>query len=85
MDKKNIERLLKDAKGILIVTNNGCGIEGRGAHLLSLYTMLTSQLSENLSKEQLQHAFDMAFYSNIELLEELKNVVENAMKEMDKD
>lgn len=85
MNKKQIERLLKDTKNMILITDNGCGIEGMGICVLNLYTMLTSQLSENFSKEELQGAFDNAFKSPHELLETLKDMIDNIMNKMDKE
>ena len=83
-NNKDIQRLLKGAKNILVVTENGCGIEGRGAELLALYTMLTQQLNENIDKPTLEHAFKRAFLSSKELLDDLKDLLDKLKNEVDK-
>ena len=83
-NNKDIQKILKGAKNILIVTENGCGIEGRGTELLGLYTLLTQQLNENIDKPTLEHAFKRAFLSNKELLDDLKDLLDELKNEVDK-
>ena len=79
-ENKKIKRLLEGAEYVLIATDNGVGIEGEKSKIATGYTMLTNQLLNSFTKEQLEDCFNLAFMDEKELLntliEKLKKVVE---------
>lgn len=88
--KKELEQIIDDDT-IICISEKGFGIHGATPDLLTLYTLLTKEMLnlKGNDKEILQHAFEMAFMSNDELLElfkkEMLEFVENLkIKEEDK-
>lgn len=88
--KKELEEIIDD-ETIICISEKGFGIHGATPDLLTLYTLLTKEMIKlkGNTKEILQHAFEMAFMSNDELLElfkkEMLEFVENLkIKEEDK-
>lgn len=78
IERKNINKLLKNAEFALIATDNGTGIIGSEPLVLAGFTMLVSNLKDDIKKEVLQEKFDMAFMSN----EELMQILTDKMNEL---
>ena len=59
MKKENIEKLLKGAESVMIVTDNGLGIEGNLASTLRNLSLLISKLRETIPKDLLDYAIQL--------------------------
>lgn len=85
--KKEIDRLLNDAKGFLIVSNHGVGIQGSNIEIRAMLSLLCEKLLEgtHLTKEELIECVDNADADPIELLkrtlDELKEVLSDIKEE----
>ena len=85
--KKEIERLLDDAKGFLIVSNNGVGIKGSTIEIRAMLSLLCEKLlkATSLTKEELIECVDNADADPIELLkrtlDDLKEVLSDIKEE----
>lgn len=83
-ERKNINKLLKNAKSVLIATENGTGVVGEEPLVLANFTMLVSNLAEQVGKERLQDKFDMAFKSTDELMQILENKINELFGTLEK-
>lgn len=89
--EKNMDRLLKDTKSVLIATDNGIGIEGDLVHILGAYGMLTHQLLESgIDKDFLKHAFEVGMGDDTEdddkeKRKKAKMQLKEALRELSKD
>ncbi len=82
LSKENLEKLLKDSKGTLISTDNGCAIEGNLLHILGSFSVLTHQLSTSIPKEQLLFAFKTGLEEEDNKKFKGSNEIKNKLKEM---
>ena len=87
-EKRKIQKLLKDADTVLLVTDKGVGICGFEPDVLTHFGVLVKYLAEQgISKEVLKLNFDAAFMTSEELdelakskLDELLNKIKEAME-----
>ena len=80
IEKKQINKLLKNANCVLIATDNGTGVIGREPEVLACFTMLVKNLADDVEKERLQDKFDMAFKTTDELMQILNDKIKEAME-----
>ncbi len=88
IEKKKIQKLLKDADAVILATDKGVGVCGFEPELVTNFGMIVKYLAENgIPKEVLQLNFDMAFMTSEELddlaknkLDELLNKIKKAME-----
>lgn len=84
LKERKIEELLKNAKGFIIATTNGVGIEGNIIQILSLYSLLTNELSEQkILKDVLKRAFELGMKNTEEEKEDTDEKKENIKKMLD--
>ena len=91
MKKENIEKLLKEAKSVMIVTDNGLGVEGDLVSTLRNLSLLISKLRETIPKDLLDYAIQLDLRetkkSNEDKdkkVEELRKELQNSMEKMAK-
>lgn len=80
--EKNIKRLLKGANAHIIVTDKGIGIEGSGYQILPLFSMIVQTLKEDVSKKELERAFELGLKSAKELEEEALKVTKEIFEKI---
>lgn len=81
---KDIERLIKGADAGILATQNGCILQGHPTEVMTLYTLITKQLAEDLDKKLLEHAFELAFKEPDELLGMVKEALETLKEKLEK-
>ena len=79
---KNVEELLKDAKTLIMATDNGSYVVGSLPKVMTAYTMLTRALIEQCGKEPVEHAHKLACLSPDELVEEVKDKISDLLKKI---
>lgn len=82
MKKENIEKLLKGAESVMIVTDNGLGIEGNLASTLRNLSLLISKLRETIPKDLLDYAIQLGLRETKKSNEEKDKKVEELRKEL---
>lgn len=82
MKKENIEKLLKGAESVMIVTDNGLGIEGNLASTLRNLSLLISKLRETIPKDLLDYAIQLGLRETKKSNEEKAKKVEELRKEL---
>ena len=80
---KDVEKLLKDAKTLIMATDNGSCIVGNLPKVMTAYTMLTRALIEQCGKESVEHAHKLACLSPDELVEEVKDKISDLLKKIE--
>lgn len=80
---KDVEKLLKDAKTLIMGTDNGNCIAGSPTKVMTAYTMLTRALIEQCGKESVEHAHKLACLSPDELVEEVKDKISDLLKKIE--
>ena len=75
--KKDIDKLLKGAETIAVLTDNGCLVSGTAAELLALGFAMFSNVIEKMPYE--------VKYGYIRLIREATNQLEKQVKEEDKE
>ncbi len=87
MDKetrKEIDRLLNDAKSFLIVCDHGVGIQGNNIEIRAMLSSLCEELLEetNLTKEELIKCVNNADVGAIELLKRTLDDLKEALSDI---
>lgn len=86
IDEKNIERLLKDTKTLLIATDNGIGINGGLTQILGAFSLMVNQMKKGgMSEDLLRYAFNVGINDNPENEEkEIDEKTKKAKEELKK-
>lgn len=66
-ERKEIDRLLKNAEYVVLATSNGVGALGIKPRILTGFSKLTGALTEAFGEEEMREIFELAFKSNEEL------------------
>lgn len=82
-NNKQVQKLLKGAECVLIATDKGTGVVGEAPAVLTMYTMLTKNLAGDLPKELIEDAFQRGFKDAKELLNDLKDLIDDIYKKME--
>lgn len=84
IDEKKIKKLLKNSNTCIMATDNGCAVIGNKIAVLTSLSMLLIQLNQDISKEELQRAFETAFKEPSEMLEDLLKMAKDLEKKLKK-
>ncbi len=82
MKKENIEKLLKGAESVMIVTDNGLGVEGDLVSTLRNLSLLISKLRETIPKDLLDYAIQLDLRETKKSNESKDKKVEELRKEL---
>lgn len=74
-EKRQIKELLKGTDNVLIITDNGCAVVGNVATILANYSVLTKILTEKIDEKLVKESFELAFKTEIELLQKIEELL----------